>query len=140
VTDAGCPACLGRWPAPEQKIAELGRSIAYLHADQFFPGWTFLVLKRHATELFHLEPAERDELMAEVSRVAAVLATVFQARKMNYELLGNQIAHIHWHLVPRRADDPRPAEPPWVVAHEPRLLDAAARDARIAEIRRGLSP
>ena len=129
MSDADCPACLGNWPAPEQKIADLGRSVAYLNEDQFFPGWTFLVLERHATELFQLEARERDELMAEVTRVAAVLAELFHARKMNYELLGNQIAHIHWHLVPRRTDDPQPNQPPWVVTHEPRRLDAAATSA-----------
>jgi len=54
---------------------------------------------------------------------------------MNYELLGNQIAHIHWHLIPRRADDPAPRQPVWTVAHEPRQLPPAEFDARIALIR-----
>ena len=54
---------------------------------------------------------------------------------MNYELLGNQIAHIHWHLIPRSADDPAPREAVWTVAHEPRRLTEAERAARIALIR-----
>ena len=32
--------------------------------------------------------------------MARAVATAFGAVKMNYELLGNQIAHIHWHLIP----------------------------------------
>jgi diadenosine tetraphosphate (Ap4A) HIT family hydrolase len=135
VTSPACPACTGQWPAPEQRIADCGSTVAYLHDDQFFEGWTFLVLKRHATELWQLTPAERAALIEEVARVARAVGTAFDAVKLNYELLGNQIAHIHWHLIPRRADDPAPTAPAWTVAHEPRGLTAADTAARIALIR-----
>jgi diadenosine tetraphosphate (Ap4A) HIT family hydrolase len=108
---------------------------AYLHDDQFFPGWSVLVLKRHATELWQLAPAERAGLMDEVTRVAQALAVAFGAVKMNYELLGNQLAHIHWHLVPRCADDPAPRAPAWTVEHAPRRLSAPETTERIARIR-----
>ena len=130
-----CPACSGGWPAPEQRIADCGLTVAYLHDDQFFAGWTFLLLKRHATELWQLEPGERAQLIEEVSRVAHAVGTAFGAAKMNYELLGNAIAHIHWHLVPRRADDPAPRRPVWTVAHEPRRLAPGELAERIALIR-----
>jgi len=135
VSRDSCPACTGKWPDEAQRIADCGTSIAYLHDDQFFAGWTFLVLKRHATELWQLDPAERAQLTEEITRVASAVATAFGAVKMNYELLGNQIAHIHWHLIPRRADDPAPRQPVWTVAHEPRQLPPAEFDARIALIR-----
>jgi len=130
-----CPACSGGWPASEQRIADCGLTVAYLHDDQFFAGWTFLVLKRHATELWQLEPGERAQLIEEVSRVAHAVAIAFGAAKMNYELLGNAIAHIHWHLVPRRADGPAPRLPVWTVAHEPRRLAPGELAERIALIR-----
>ncbi len=130
-----CPACSGQWPAPGQRIADCGLTVAYLHDDQFFAGWTFLLLKRHATELWQLEPGARAQLIEEVSRVARAVGTAFGAAKMNYELLGNAIAHIHWHLVPRRADDPAPKRPVWTVAHEPRRLAPGELAERIALIR-----
>jgi diadenosine tetraphosphate (Ap4A) HIT family hydrolase len=135
VTAESCPACTGRFSSPAQKIAELGTSVLYLGDDQFFPGWCILLLKRHATELWQLAPAERATLMDEVTRVAQALAVTFDAVKMNYELLGNQVAHIHWHLVPRRADDPSPRMPAWTVGHEPRRLSAAETAERVARIR-----
>lgn len=120
--DTTCTACLGSWPRQDHFIANLGLSNAYLHEDQFFPGWTVVVFQRHATELFHLAPTERFQLIEEVSLVAKILSEVYQAKKINYELLGNQLPHIHWHLVPRRADDPAPLEPVWRVRHDPILL------------------
>ena len=131
----GCPACTGAWPSSSQRIADFTTSVAYLHDDQFFPGWSFLVLKRHATELWQLAPSERTSLMEEVTRVAQALAAAFDAVKINYELLGNQIAHIHWHLIPRRKDDPIPSEPVWTLSHAPRALPAAERRARIEAVR-----
>jgi diadenosine tetraphosphate (Ap4A) HIT family hydrolase len=126
VTDPACKACRGMWPRADHFIADLGLSKVYLHEDQFFAGWTVVVFQRHATELFHLAPTERFQLMEEVNRVANALSDVFQAKKINYELLGNQLPHIHWHLIPRLADDPAPLEPVWRVPHEPVLLSQAA--------------
>ena len=110
---ADCRACDARWPDPAYRITDLGLTVAYLHDDQFFPGWTVLVLKRHATELYG-------------------------ARKVNYSLLGNQVPHIHWHVTPRLVDDPSPSEPVWSVRHEPRRLAPAELGARLGEIRRAL--
>lgn len=135
MTAPACPACSGQWPASELRIGDCGSSVAYLHDDQFFAGWTCLVLKRHATELWQLETAERARLIEEVARVARAVSAAFGAVKMNYELLGNVIGHIHWHLVPRRADDPSPAAPVWTVSHAPRRPSPAETAERIALVR-----
>lgn len=126
MTHASCNACLGTWPRQDHFLADCGLTRAYLHDDQFFPGWTVLVLQRHATELFHLTPDERGRLIEEVAHVAALLADEWQALKINYELLGNQLPHIHWHLIPRLKQDPAPLEPVWRIAHEPVRLHADA--------------
>jgi len=119
MTDPSCKACAGTWPQADHFITDLGLSKAYLHDDQFFRGWTVIVLQRHATELFHLSPDERAQLMEEVTAVAKALAQVYDAKKINYELLGNQLPHIHWHIIPRLANDPAPLEPVWRVPHKP---------------------
>ena len=135
VTSVTCKACAGEWPAKDHKIAELGLTVAYLHDDQFFPGWTVLVLKRHATELFDLTREERSQLIEEVTEVTRALAVVFDAVKINYELLGNQLPHIHWHLIPRLADDPAPRDAVWTVRHEPKRLTTDALRERVSLIR-----
>ena len=135
VTDPTCKACQGTWPQADHFIADLGLSQAYLHEDQFFKGWTVVVFRRHATELFQLAPTERIQLMEEVSLVAKTLAQVFNARKINYELLGNQLPHIHWHLIPRLATDPAPLEPVWRVQHEPTQPPVQELQASIGQIK-----
>ena len=126
MNDPACKACRGTWPREDHFIADLQSSTVYLHDDQFFSGWTVVVFRRHATELFQLAPTERVQLIEEVTRVAEVLSAVYQAKKINYELLGNQLPHIHWHLIPRLVDDPAPLEPVWRVPHNPVLLTGAA--------------
>ena len=76
MTDA-CMACRRTWPREDHFIADLGLSKAYLHDDQFFPGWTVLVFQRHATELFQLAPTERfpSGAMPESAADAAAMRT-----------------------------------------------------------------
>jgi diadenosine tetraphosphate (Ap4A) HIT family hydrolase len=120
-------------------IADLLSSRVYFNEDQFFPGWVFVVLKRHAVELYDLDAGERSALIEDVTRVARALARVYRPVKMNYELLGNLVPHIHWHLVPRVEGDPAPQGPVWRVEHEPRLLPPDESSRRITEIRAALA-
>ncbi len=131
MSDVPCRACSGDWPRADHFITDFELTNAYLHEDQFFPGWTVLVLKHHATELFQLTADERARLIEEVSKVAEALAHAFQARKINYELLGNQLPHIHWHLIPRGGSDPAPLEPIWRVPHVPLRLEPPDLQSRV---------
>ena len=133
-----CVMC-GKYGGPSPLlIAELETARAFLHEDQFFPGYVLLVLRRHATELYELEAGERRAHLEEVSRVAEAIARAFPPVKMNYELLGNQVPHIHWHLVPRLPADPDLRAPIWRVDHRPAPLAPAAARERIELIRHAL--
>jgi len=123
----------------ELHVADLLTARAYLNEDQFFPGWVHVILRRHATELYELSVAERAAHIEDVNRGAQALAAVYRPVKMNYELLGNQVPHVHWHLIPRLADDPDPRWPVWRTEHDPKPLRAEERIERIAAIRRALA-
>jgi diadenosine tetraphosphate (Ap4A) HIT family hydrolase len=120
---------------PELRIAEFGHTCAMLNRDQFFPGYCFVFTRNHITELFHLDRQSRGAVMEEVSAVAAALHQAFAPAKMNYELLGNMVPHMHWHLVPRFSDDPLWPRPIWSEPHEPVTLSAEACSERINLIR-----
>jgi diadenosine tetraphosphate (Ap4A) HIT family hydrolase len=59
---------------------------------------------------------------------------------MNYELLGNQLPHIHWHVIPRLAIDPAPLKPVWQVQHEPVRLALPDLQKQIHRIQEQLHP
>jgi len=134
-----CPMCR-RWnDHADLRIAELEHSYVVLNRDQYFPGYTLLFTRQHATELFHLDRSVRTGLMDEVSRVAEALSALFRPDKINYELLGNMVPHIHWHLVPRFATDPLWPRPIWSDPHDELQLSAEAYRERIESIRRALA-
>ena len=118
------------------RVAELEHSFVVLNRDQYFPGYTLLFTKQHVTELFHLDRAVRSGLMEEVSRAAEALFTLFQPDKINYELLGNMVPHIHWHLVPRHAGEPLWPRPIWAEPHNELLLSPEEYQERIRLIKR----
>jgi diadenosine tetraphosphate (Ap4A) HIT family hydrolase len=64
-----------------------------------------VVSKRHVVEPYELPPSERAAFWEEATTVASALARVFRAAKMNYEIHGNVIPHLHLHLYPRAVDD-----------------------------------
>ena len=138
MTEPSCKICVGAWPLEDHFLSECGLTKAYVFEDQFFPGWTVLVLKEHVSELFELSKDARGMLIEEVNHVAQTLAQVFDAKKVNYELLGNQVPHIHWHLIPRLKNDPDPMKPVWCVPHEPLQLSAAHLAERVIRLRSAL--
>jgi len=133
-----CKICEKAWPPQDHFIGDLGLTKAYLFEDQFFSGWTVLILQDHRTELFQLTRGERTELIDDVSRVGEAMTKIFDVRKINSELLGNQVPHIHWHVIPRLRTDPDPAQPVWCVAHEPVTLTATLLSERILRLRSAL--
>ena len=134
----GCPMCR-RWDDDSDlRVAELEHSFVVLNRDQYFPGYTLLFTKLHVTELFHLDRSVRSGLMEEVSRAAEALFTLFQPDKINYELLGNMVPHIHWHLVPRHAGEPLWPRPIWSEPHNELLLSPDGYRERIGLIRQAL--
>ena len=138
-TTPPCPMC-GRWHADSDlRILELAHSYVILNRDQFFPGYTLLFTKVHVSELFHLERDVRTGLMEEVNQVAEALYDVFRPTKINYELLGNMVPHMHWHLVPRFTTDPLWPRPIWAEPHADTVLTPEEYRQRIELIRKALS-
>ncbi len=138
IEGVSCKICEKIWPPDDHCIGDLGLTKAYLFEDQFFAGWTVLVLRRHCTELYQMTRQERTTLIEEVSRVGEAMTKIFDVKKINTELLGNQVPHIHWHVIPRLSADPDPLKPVWCVAHEPVHLTATLLTQRILQFRSAL--
>ena len=94
-------------------VAELETGYAVLADNQHLPGYTIFVSKRCVPELHDLSPDIRSRFLDEMALVAEAVFRAFAPRKLNYELLGNSVAHLHWHILPRYEGDPNPQWPVW---------------------------
>jgi diadenosine tetraphosphate (Ap4A) HIT family hydrolase len=121
-----CPLChklerLTELP-DEDVVWQFPHSVALLGPWQFHTGYCILVARSHAAELHQLPEDERRSYLDEMCLLAKAIDAACQPRKMNYEALGNQVAHLHWHLFPRRHDDPETLKAVWLA------LDRAEKD------------
>ena len=123
---AGCPFCARLaaldGPAGADVVWRARQGVAFLGPWQFYHGYCVFVSRRHATELSQLGDEERRTFLDEMCRLARAIEECFRPHKLNYELLGNQVPHLHWHLFPRDRDDPEALKPVWLA------LDRAERD------------
>jgi len=115
--DATCPLCLKIQQAaklPDDELVwQFPCSVAVLGPWQLYHGYCILIARSHAAELLDLPPAESRSLYDEMLLLATAIRAVVQPRKLNFELLGNQVAHPHWHVFPRFATDPHHRQPVW---------------------------
>lgn len=106
-------ASLNELPA-EEVVWQFPHSVALLGPWQYYQGYCILVSRTHASELFHLSPDERRAYLDEMCLLAEAIAACSQPHKLNYELLGNQVPHLHWHLFPRSRSDADLRRPVWL--------------------------
>ncbi len=135
---ADCEICerIARFtPENPYLIAELDTGYAVLADNQYIRGYTIFLSKRCVPELHDLAPGVRTRFLEEMAQVAEAVFRAFAPRKLNYEMLGNSVAHAHWHLFPRYADDPNPRWPVW---NNPAFVEAAGATAIGAEELRSL--
>jgi diadenosine tetraphosphate (Ap4A) HIT family hydrolase len=94
-------------------VARLQTGYVQLAKLQMYRGYTFFSARSCVREVYELDKEERALHLHEMSEVAHAIDRAFHPVKMNVEALGNGVPHLHWHLVPRHADDPRLFAPIW---------------------------
>jgi diadenosine tetraphosphate (Ap4A) HIT family hydrolase len=70
------------------------------------PGYVCLVSRVHAVELHSLSRAQAEAFMRDAHRVSSAVSAVTGAVKLNYEIHGNTLPHLHMHFFPRYVGDP----------------------------------
>ena len=88
---------------------------AYLVRADIQRGLSIVVWRgRHVVEPTELSVDEAAVYGREVLIVGRALELTFSPVKVNYNVLGNWVPHLHTHVVPRYSDDPAPGQPlPW---------------------------
>jgi diadenosine tetraphosphate (Ap4A) HIT family hydrolase len=100
--------------------------------DPDYPVYLRVIWNAHVTEMSDLAEADRARLMAAVNAVEKALRQILSPDKINLASLGNQVPHVHWHVIPRFADDAHFPQPIWAA----RQRDPSS--ARLMMCRQGL--
>jgi diadenosine tetraphosphate (Ap4A) HIT family hydrolase len=136
----GCAMCSqGR---PEEttwgvRISAGEVSDAYLQKAGIQRGYTVVIWRgRHVAEPTELSADAAGSYWLEVLRVGRALEQHLAPVKMNYDVLGNSLPHLHTHVLPRYADDPRPGWPFPFPEHEPPPHPEDELRADVAALRR----
>lgn len=116
IAGRGCPFCAARADIDDYafKIADLKTSTLFLDREQVYRGYSLLIFKgRHVNGIEQLTPEEYAGFSADLKTAADAVFKAVQPEHMNYATLGNVIPHLHYHIIPRRSDDPRWGAPVW---------------------------
>ena len=106
--------------------------------DPVYPGTTRVVLNRHVAEMTDLGEADQQRVMRAVLCVERVMRDMLGPDKVNLAALGNMVAHLHWHVIPRWTDDPHFPQAIWAALPEATREALAAQHARRASVNAGL--
>jgi len=95
---------------PSFKVAESDNAIAILDVNPVNPGHTLIIPKKHSESMLDADDEILKEMILFTKRVAQAILDAFGYDAFNLELnngriSGQIIPHLHWHIVPRTADD-----------------------------------
>ena len=93
-----------------------GSARVVLADEPEFPGFVRVIWNAHVAEMTDLAEADRTRLMALVWCVEQAQRDLLRAHKVNLASLGNAVAHLHWHVIPRWRDDSHFPAPVWAGA------------------------
>ena len=126
----GCPMCeQGRPEETEYGTRFFAGEVAdaYLQRADIQRGYSIVIWRgRHVAEPTELATEEAAQYWHEVLEAGRRLERVLEPVKMNYDILGNSLPHLHTHVVPRYADDPKPGWPFPFPEDEPGPIDEEA--------------
>jgi diadenosine tetraphosphate (Ap4A) HIT family hydrolase len=106
---SACPICYRREPL--DVVAKLEASWATMQEAAPVPGYVCLVSQSHAVELHDLPDAAASAFMRDARRVSRALTAATGAVKLNYEIHGNSLPHLHMHFFPRYRGDQFEGQP-----------------------------
>jgi diadenosine tetraphosphate (Ap4A) HIT family hydrolase len=126
----GCELCE---LAASSKVVANDKFSVILADEANYPGFARVIWNEHVREVSDLADEDRLLLNEAVFKLEQAVREVMQPLKVNVASLGNVVPHLHWHVIPRYADDAHFPAPVWAQA-------VRATSADVLEARRALLP
>jgi diadenosine tetraphosphate (Ap4A) HIT family hydrolase len=104
--------------------------------DSDYPGFLRAIWHEHVREMTDLTPANREHCLRVVFAVEQVLRDTLRPDKINVASLGNQVPHVHWHVIPRFADDAHFPDPVWAARRREGVAHSFPADQVAAGLKR----
>jgi diadenosine tetraphosphate (Ap4A) HIT family hydrolase len=121
-----CPLCAA---AGEDVLWRDACCRVILVGEADYPAFCRVIWQAHVREMTDLAPADREHFMSIVWRVEQALRELLVPDKINLASLGNQVPHLHWHVIPRFADDAHYPDPVWAAKRRAGVVHAIDREA-----------
>jgi len=95
---------------PSEKVYEDDKFFAFLDINPVTPGHTLVVPKKHSYNVLDTD----EDVLCELGRILKKISKAvtsgmgiesFNLNQNNGEISGQVIPHLHWHVIPRYADD-----------------------------------
>lgn len=125
-----CPLC---HPAAEHLIWEDPACRVIRVDDPAYPAFLRVIWRQHAREMSDLPAAAQRHLLNVVLAAETALRGLLQPHKINLASFGNQVPHLHWHVIPRDPADRHFPEPVWGAPQREGRPLAAPPDAALAQ-------
>jgi len=107
-----------------------------LAGEAQYPAFCRVIWQTHVREMTDLDVTDRKHLFAVVLAVESALRSLLAPDKVNLASLGNQVPHLHWHIIPRFADDAHFPEAVWARARRPGVAHPVDEQALTAALSR----
>jgi diadenosine tetraphosphate (Ap4A) HIT family hydrolase len=132
----GCELCE---LAASSKVVATDRFSVIVVDDANYPGFARVIWNEHVREMSDLSDADRLLLNDAVWKLEQAVREVMQPLKVNVASLGNVVPHLHWHVIPRYADDAHFPAPVWAQAvRETPAEVLGARRALVPQLKRAI--
>lgn len=126
-TEPACPLCESKGESPLWRDAFC--RVIWVD-DPDYPGFCRVILAAHVREMTDLPEADRQRLMRVVWAVERAVRDELHPDKINLASLGNVVPHLHWHVIPRFAEDRHFPDPIWAAPRRAAGSAATAADLR----------
>jgi diadenosine tetraphosphate (Ap4A) HIT family hydrolase len=100
---SACPVCVRGFPL--DVIASLESCWLTMSEEAVTRGYVCQVSRVHAVELYDLTETQANNFMQDARRISRALSSATGAVKLNYEIHGNTLPHLHMHFFPRYIGD-----------------------------------